>query len=41
MPVTDGLMVEAEEQAVCLRSADMREAITAFVEQRTPQYRGE
>ncbi len=38
MPVAEGLMVEAEEQALCLRSADMREAITAFVEQRTPRY---
>jgi enoyl-CoA hydratase/carnithine racemase len=40
LPVAEGLVVEAEEQAVCLRSADMREAITAFVEQRTPRYEG-
>lgn len=40
LPVAEGLVVEAEEQAVCLRSADMREAITAFVEQRTPRYQG-
>ena len=39
--VRDGLVVEAEGQATCLRSADMREAITAFVEQRPPVYRGE
>lgn len=39
MPVREGLMVEAEAQAVCLRSDDMREAITAFVEQRPPRYR--
>ena len=32
----EGLVVEAERQAVCLRSADMREAIAAFVEQRPP-----
>jgi enoyl-CoA hydratase/carnithine racemase len=41
MSIRDGLIVEAEGQATCLRSADMREAITAFVEQRVPQYRGE
>jgi len=38
LPVREGLVVEAENQAVCLRSADMREAITAFVEQRAPKY---
>lgn len=37
----DGLLVEAEGQATCLRSADMREALTAFVEQREPVYRAE
>ncbi len=40
LPVADGLVVEAEEQAVCLRSDDMREAITAFVEKRQPNYSG-
>jgi enoyl-CoA hydratase/carnithine racemase len=35
-----GLGVEAAEQAVCLRSDDMREAIAAFVEQRDPVYGG-
>ncbi len=40
LPVRDGLLVEAEAQAVCLRSDDMREAITAFVEQRPPVYQG-
>jgi enoyl-CoA hydratase/carnithine racemase len=39
--IRDGLVVEAEGQATCLRSADMREAITAFVERRAPVYRGE
>ena len=29
-----------EQQAMCLRSADMREAITAFVEQREPDVHG-
>jgi len=38
--VAEGLVVEAEAQAVCLRSADMREAIEAFVEQRQPDYSG-
>jgi enoyl-CoA hydratase/carnithine racemase len=40
VPVAEGLLVEAEQQAVCLRSDDMREAIAAFVEQRPPSYRG-
>ena len=38
--VRDGLLVEAEAQAACLRSRDMAEAIAAFVEQRAPVYRG-
>jgi enoyl-CoA hydratase/carnithine racemase len=38
--VAEGLVVEAEMQAVCLRSDDMREAITAFVEKRAPKYSG-
>lgn len=38
--VAEGLVVEAEAQALCLRSADMREAIEAFVEQRLPDYKG-
>lgn len=38
--VRDGLLVEAEGQAICLRSNDMKEAIAAFVEQRAPVYRG-
>jgi enoyl-CoA hydratase len=37
--IRDGLLVEAEGQATCLRSEDMREALTAFVEQRAPVYR--
>jgi enoyl-CoA hydratase/carnithine racemase len=40
LSVREGLVVEAEGQAECLRSDDMREAITAFVEQRPPVYRG-
>ncbi|MEX2256648.1 MAG: enoyl-CoA hydratase/isomerase family protein [Acidimicrobiia bacterium] len=40
MSTRDGLVVEAEGQAMCLGSDDMREAITAFIEQRAPQYRG-
>jgi enoyl-CoA hydratase/carnithine racemase len=34
----DGLRIEAEGQAVCLRSDDMKEAIAAFVERRAPSY---
>jgi len=40
VPVAEGLVVEAEAQAICLRSDDMREAIGAFVEQRQPDYSG-
>jgi len=40
LPIAEGLVVEAESQAVCLRSDDMREAITAFVEQRPAHYKG-
>jgi enoyl-CoA hydratase/carnithine racemase len=38
--VREGLLAEAEAQADCLRSDDMKEAIAAFVEQRDPVYRG-
>lgn len=34
----DGLRIEAEAQAECLGSDDMKEAIAAFVEQRAPNY---
>jgi len=40
LPIGEGLLVEAQEQRVCLGSDDTREAIAAFVEQRTPVYRG-
>jgi enoyl-CoA hydratase/carnithine racemase len=40
LPVEEGLVFEAEQQKVCLQSDDMREAITAVVEQRDPVYRG-
>jgi len=36
--VRGGLLVEAEAQSECLRSDDMKEAITAFVEGRPPVY---
>jgi enoyl-CoA hydratase/carnithine racemase len=39
LTVPEGLLVEAESQAECLRSDDMKEAITAFVEGRPPVYR--
>ena len=40
VPVRDGLRIEAEGQSQCLQSDDMREAITAFVEGRAPDYQG-
>ena len=40
LPVAQGLVFEAEQQRVCLRSQDMREAIAALVEGRTPVYEG-
>jgi enoyl-CoA hydratase/carnithine racemase len=40
VPVHEGLRIEAEGQSRCLRSDDMREAITAFVEGREPDYQG-
>lgn len=40
VPLDDGLVIEAENQAVCLRSDDMREAIAAFAENRSPNYSG-
>jgi enoyl-CoA hydratase/carnithine racemase len=36
--IDDGLRVEAQGQATCLPSDDMKEAIAAFVEQRPPVY---
>ena len=38
VPTREGLRIEAEGQAACLRSDDMKEAIAAFVEQRPPSY---
>jgi enoyl-CoA hydratase/carnithine racemase len=40
LPVAEGLVFEAEQQRECLRSADMREAISALVEKRAPEYQG-
>ena len=40
LPLAEGLVFEAERQRECLRSADMREAIAALVEQRAPEYKG-
>ena len=40
LTVREGLRVEATAQAVCLRSDDMKEAITAFIEGREPVYQG-
>jgi enoyl-CoA hydratase/carnithine racemase len=38
--LTDGLLAEAENQAVCLRSDDAREAMAAFAQKRPPAYQG-
>ncbi|MFO7589438.1 MAG: enoyl-CoA hydratase/isomerase family protein [Acidimicrobiia bacterium] len=40
LTVREGLRVEAASQSVCLRSDDMKEAITAFIEGREPVYQG-
>jgi enoyl-CoA hydratase/carnithine racemase len=40
LSIPEGLVVEAEAQAVCLTSDDMREAISAFVASRVPDYKG-
>ncbi len=40
LPVAEGLAFEAEQQRECLRSDDMREAISALVENRAPVYKG-
>lgn len=39
LTVREGLVAEAEAQTECLASDDMKEAITAFVEGRPPEYR--
>lgn len=36
----EGLRLEAEGQAVCIRSDDFKEAIRAYKERQTPQYKG-
>lgn len=40
LPTREGLVVEAEAQAPCLRSDDMREALTAKLEQRPARFTG-
>jgi enoyl-CoA hydratase/carnithine racemase len=40
LPLRDGLRVEAEQQSICLRSEDFKEAIRAFRERREPRYKG-
>ena len=39
-PPREGLRLEAEGQAVCIRSDDFKEAIRAYKERQTPQYKG-
>jgi enoyl-CoA hydratase/carnithine racemase len=36
----EGLRLEAESQAACIRSEDFKEAIRAYKERQTPQYKG-
>src|SRR5256885_13025640 len=38
VPTREGLRIEAEGQAVCLRSDDMKGALAAFVGQPPPSY---
>lgn len=38
--LAEGLLEAAVGQAVCIRSADFAEAVTAFAERRTPTYQG-
>jgi enoyl-CoA hydratase/carnithine racemase len=40
LPVREGLVLEHEGQTACVRSADFKEAITAFLEQRAPHFTG-
>ncbi len=40
MPVREGLRFEHEGQTECLRSADFKEAIGAFLEKRAPDFTG-
>ena len=40
LPVAEGLVVEAEEQRVCLASDDMREAIERVCRTAHPHYKG-
>lgn len=39
-PIRQGLRLEAEGQAVCLRSEDFKVAIRAYKERQVPQYKG-
>ncbi|MBI3247216.1 MAG: enoyl-CoA hydratase/isomerase family protein [Deltaproteobacteria bacterium] len=39
-PIRQGLRLEAEGQAVCLRSEDFKAAIRAYKERQVPQYKG-
>ena len=41
LPIEEGLAVEAECYARTLETADRLEALAAFAEKRTPEYRGE
>ncbi|MFZ4516177.1 MAG: enoyl-CoA hydratase/isomerase family protein [Acidimicrobiia bacterium] len=40
VPIDAGLRIEAEGQRACMNSADMREALSAYVEQRAPRFTG-
>jgi enoyl-CoA hydratase/carnithine racemase len=41
LPLDDAIDAEAHAQAECMRSADFKRAYEAFVEKRTPEFRGD
>ncbi len=40
LPLDEGLVLERESFAACFRTADAREGVAAFLEKRTPEFKG-